>query len=268
MNRAFSLVELSIVLVILGLLTGGILGGQALIHAAELRAVPTEYTRWITASQTFRDKYFALPGDMTNATAFWGTAAACPGNNTDTTTTGVPTCNGDGNGQLSNGSPSIANETYRFWQHLANAGLIEGQFTGVSNNANSTSTSDSRTTPNVPRSKFDQNIHWNVVIVGSPDYTNTIYFDGNYGNALRFGTGTNTLQRSILAEDAWNIDTKMDDGKPGTGNVTSLKNMASATITQACSEPAYTVASSIAAQSTYVLTNTAANCSLVIKTGF
>jgi len=73
-SSGFSLVELSIVLVILGLLTGGILGGQALIRAAELRAVTTEYDRWVTATRTFQDKYFALPGDMTNATAFWGSA--------------------------------------------------------------------------------------------------------------------------------------------------------------------------------------------------
>lgn len=60
--KAFSLVELSIVLVILGLLTGGILAGQSLIRAAELRAVSTEYSRYITATQSFRDKYFAVPG--------------------------------------------------------------------------------------------------------------------------------------------------------------------------------------------------------------
>ena len=76
--RAFSLVELSIVLVILGLLTGGILAGQSLIRAAELRAVTTEYQRYVAAVQTFRDKYMALPGDMPNAIAFWGAAHATP----------------------------------------------------------------------------------------------------------------------------------------------------------------------------------------------
>ena len=59
----FSLVELSIVLVILGLLTGGILAGQSLIRAAELRSISTDYSRYIAAVQAFRDKYFALPGD-------------------------------------------------------------------------------------------------------------------------------------------------------------------------------------------------------------
>ncbi|MBY6117485.1 prepilin-type N-terminal cleavage/methylation domain-containing protein [Mameliella alba] len=72
-RSGFSLVELSIVLVILGLLIGGVLTGQNLIRAAELRSVMTEFKTYQTAVMTFRDKYFALPRDMTNATDFfWG----------------------------------------------------------------------------------------------------------------------------------------------------------------------------------------------------
>ncbi|MGB1540395.1 MAG: prepilin-type N-terminal cleavage/methylation domain-containing protein, partial [Rickettsiales bacterium] len=66
-KAGFSLVELSIVLVILGLLTGGILGGQSLIRAAELRSVSKEYEKYQTAINIFKDKYFALPGDFNNA---------------------------------------------------------------------------------------------------------------------------------------------------------------------------------------------------------
>ena len=73
---AFSLVELSIVLVILGLLTGGILAGQSLIRAAQLRAVSTEYSRYVASINSFRDKYFGWPGDLRNATAFWSVRLA------------------------------------------------------------------------------------------------------------------------------------------------------------------------------------------------
>ena len=66
-KNAFSLVELSIVLAILGLLTGGILTGQTLIRAAELRAVSTEFQRYQSAVNTFRDKYFSLPCDIRNS---------------------------------------------------------------------------------------------------------------------------------------------------------------------------------------------------------
>ncbi len=76
MRHGFSLVELSIVLVILGLLTGGILAGKSLMRASELRAVSTEYQRYLTAAQSFRGKYFELPGDFSKAQSFWGIAHA------------------------------------------------------------------------------------------------------------------------------------------------------------------------------------------------
>lgn len=131
MRHGFSLVELSIVLVILGLLTGGILAGQSLIRASELRAVSTEINRYQTARYTFRDKYFALPGDMRNATSFWGNAdtgamgGECAAPLTDAGT-GTQTCNGDGSGRM-----DLALEERRVWQHMANAGLIEGSYSGV-----------------------------------------------------------------------------------------------------------------------------------------
>lgn len=97
MRHGFSLVELSIVLVILGLLVGGVLTGQSLIRAAELRSVSTEFAKYQAAVNTFRDKYFALPGDMNNATSFWGKDnVACAAHTGTAATPG--TCNGDGNG--------------------------------------------------------------------------------------------------------------------------------------------------------------------------
>ena len=128
--NAFSLVELSIVLVILGLLTGGILAGQNLIRASELRAVITEFQNYNTAVNTFRDKYFALPGDMRNATAFWGDQATGTESCSDgSVPDGTPgTCNGDGNGNITSAAGVI--EYLRFWQHLSLSGLIEGSYTG------------------------------------------------------------------------------------------------------------------------------------------
>ena len=133
-KHGFSLVELSIVLVILGLLTGGILAGQSLIRAAELRTVTNDFTRYVTATHTFRDKYFSIPGDMTNATKFWGAADPTPATCRALTTpsTGTATCDGNGNGTiLTPGDATTFFEMHRFWQHLAHAGLIEGTYTGV-----------------------------------------------------------------------------------------------------------------------------------------
>jgi prepilin-type N-terminal cleavage/methylation domain-containing protein len=67
-SSAFSLVELSIVLVILGLLVGGVLSGQSLIRAAALRSVTNDYSRYSAAVNTFKDKYFPAPATAPVAT--------------------------------------------------------------------------------------------------------------------------------------------------------------------------------------------------------
>lgn len=214
-QSGFSLVELSIVLVILGLLTGGILAGQSLIRAAELRSVSTEYNRYVTASQTFRDKYFAIPGDITNATAFWGTTASCPG----TAGTGTQTCNGNGNGQINfGGGANQYSELFTFWQHLANAGLIEGNYTGIGG-AGSVHTS---LATNSPKSRISSG-YWSALTWGGPITGQASFFDGNYGdNYLELGglIATSLAETGLLKpEEIWNLDAKMDDGKPATGFV-------------------------------------------------
>ncbi len=130
--RAFSLVELSIVLVILGLLTGGILTGQSLIRASELRSITTDMNRYVTATQTFRDKYFAVPGDMRNATAFWGVAAGTGSDATcaNTVSTSAATCNGNGDGVIQTFNVAF-DEIFLAPKHLANAGLIEGSYVAM-----------------------------------------------------------------------------------------------------------------------------------------
>ena len=69
-QRGFTLIELSIVIVIIGLIAGGILVGKDMIRAAEIRAIATELQHYRAAVKTFEATYDALPGDMTNATEF------------------------------------------------------------------------------------------------------------------------------------------------------------------------------------------------------
>lgn len=220
-GSGFSLVELSIVLVILGLLTGGILGGQALIRAAELRAVTKEYEQWVTAAHAFRTKYFAVPGDMLNATRFWGRAdngtfsgqCADPLTNTGT---GTQTCNGNGDGYV-NLNGMLPNETFRFWQHLANAGLIPGQYSGV---AGPGSFLHHIRDENYPDSKTGGAGWFPAAWVDYPGSASV--FAGDFGNYLHIGTpiaDQHPYNAYAKPEEAWSIDTKIDDGKPATGKV-------------------------------------------------
>lgn len=218
MQKAFSLVELSIVLVILGLLTGGILAGQSLIQAAQLRSISTEYSRYMAAVHGFRDKYLALPGDITNATSFWGKdntncntaagAVATPG-----------TCNGDGNGIISDVNGV---ERHRLWQHLAFAGLVEGTYSGLGTDG----AAGYGVTPgeNAPLSKFGNKAGWSLGTLGTGG--TTWAYDLEYGNSMLLGaiypsTGATSFPRSpiLKPEDAWNLDTKMDDGRPAYGKI-------------------------------------------------
>jgi prepilin-type N-terminal cleavage/methylation domain-containing protein len=72
-HSAFTLVELSIVLVIIGLIIGGVLAGRDLIRAAELRSLVSEVERYNSAVNAFKLKYNCLPGDCATATNFWPT---------------------------------------------------------------------------------------------------------------------------------------------------------------------------------------------------
>jgi prepilin-type N-terminal cleavage/methylation domain-containing protein len=207
MRDGFSLIELSIVLVILGLLVGGILAGQSLIHASELRAITAEADRYKTAVQAFRDKYFALPGDMANAGSFWGLRSPC---NYTNPATGQQTCNGDGDGQVTN----LATESFTFWHHLANAGLIDGQYSGVA----ASTTPYAMNTANSPHSKFP-GAYWYATFWGYKTGQTSIT-RGTYGHILSLSGGSSSGEASIpilSPADMWNIDTKIDDGAPGEG---------------------------------------------------
>lgn len=207
MNRqqqnGFSLVELSIVLIIVAFLIGGILMGKSMITAAELGNISSELQLWQSAAKTFKQKYSALPGDFSNATDYWST-----------------TGEGDGDGRITNGGAGGGEEEefFLFWQHLALAGLISGEYTGV---AGSGGVSHHVAGQNTPLSAYGEG-GWTAESVEASIATRYLL---PYKNALLFGkpTTTGTTSSKILSpEEAWGIDTKIDDGKPGSGNVIGL----------------------------------------------
>ena len=262
-QSGFSLVELSIVLVILGLLTGGILAGQSLIRAAELRSISTDTQRYQTAISSFRDKYFAMPGDMRNAVRFWGAQAGATTDGTDSTctalttaATGTATCNGDGNGRVGDGT----HEMHRFWQHLANAGLVEGSYTGIAGPGGAITVIPGL---NAPRSKLS-NGGFGFSYLDFPGGDVATY-GLNYGHVLWFGASTNSGSRTqvqiLKPEEAWNIDTKMDDGKPASGKIIGRPDPSGFGTAASC----VTSANQNDLTGDYRLLNTALACALMIR---
>lgn len=255
----FSLVELSIVLVILGLLTGGILSGQSLIRAAEQRNFVTQITNYSATVATFRDKYMAIPGDMRNASAFWNAADGSTGlTNACLNSTAAGTCNGNGDGGLN--TQTYSHENFRFWQHMSLAGLIEGTYTGVTGPLEVT---DVVAGTNVPSTKIGSTSVIFPLSLTSVSASNTYYFPGSYGTvAYRVGADTNGGNfngdsNTFTNEMAWNIDSKMDDGKPGTGKVTTYLN----------SRRAECASSDNPSTAEYQLTITIIACLLIIPSG-
>ncbi len=220
-NKGFSLLELSIVLVIIGLIAGGIVAGSSMIRAAELRAAITELQQYKTAINTFRDKYLGLPGDLKNAGAFWEYPSSSASNCPTTAGTSTETCDGNGDGSIDSGSAAQFSEEYMFWQHLANAGLINGTFTGM---AGAGSGSNTDPDDNSPASKLS-GATWSVETHDNSSGSLTWPFHLNFGNNLILGEAcsfnTHYSRCPYFApEEAWNIDKKIDDGKPAQGNIT------------------------------------------------
>ncbi|MBN8544389.1 MAG: prepilin-type N-terminal cleavage/methylation domain-containing protein [Alphaproteobacteria bacterium] len=254
MRKGFSLIELSIGLVIIGLIVGGIMAGQSLIRAAEVRSVMTDFDKYKSASLQFRQKYDALPGDFANAEATWGTAHATDATCVTTASTTPLTCNGDENGQITTAVRS--NERFRYWQHLANAGFIEGQYIGIQQGT----TANGATTANVPSGRLKTSL-WHVNWFGNLSGS-TIWFDGSYDNGFQYGGQTlnfDPAQPIFKPEEAWNIDTKIDDGKPATGKLVVRAQGGFNT----CTTAAAGASTNLAAD--YLLSGTTLTCSLTFR---
>jgi prepilin-type N-terminal cleavage/methylation domain-containing protein len=208
-QHGFTLIEIAIVMVIIGFLVGGVLVAQSMIRAEQIRSVVTESKNYQAAVHLFHDKYSAWPGDMPNATDIWG-AVAVPASCAATASTDQRTCDGDGNGRIQTIAGSW--ETSRLWQHLANAGLIEGRYNGT---FGENSTPLSKLTPQ----------YWSLGYQGTTSQTmfggGAFVADGFHGNTL----GLYGNYGKLTPREIWSIDTKVDDGKPMTGKVVVFGNI-------------------------------------------
>jgi prepilin-type N-terminal cleavage/methylation domain-containing protein len=227
--RGFTLIELSIVLVIIGLIVGGVLVGQSLIAAAGVRAQITQIEQYNTAANTFRGKYNALPGDLNAVTA----------TQFGFTPRGQYAGEGDGNGIIEGvssnaagqnyGTAEQAGETVMFWVDLSTANglkvnLIDGSFSAASPNTllsgsyySDASPYGPLTSSYLPAAKIGL---INYVYVWSWNSVN--YFGLSAVSAVTNGNMDSGAGITVL--QAYSIDQKIDDGFPPTGNVTAQLN--------------------------------------------
>lgn len=131
--KGFTIVEFSVVVVMIGVLLAGITYSQKLVQGYKLRAVISEAKQIKASFLTFKQAHGASPGDFQYAFALWGAASGCTNNDVNTVATG---CNGNGDGLI--GAGSWNREGILMWLHLSYGDFYPGRFPGpgglVSNN--------------------------------------------------------------------------------------------------------------------------------------
>lgn len=217
--NGFTLIELSIVLVIMGLVAGGVMVGRDLIAAANLRATIAQIDSFKSAAFTFRLKYNQLPGDMTasDATAHGFTAR-----------TGA-TGHGDGNDIIAGcaqDSTQFGCETALFWRDLSQANLIGESFTTAIDDLVNINYGE-EIDPYLPNTKMDNSAYFMVhhgitdarafsVLPASANAQSSRIsiskvwssFSGQYG-----------IQPALTPTKAYALDLKIDDGLPYSGTM-------------------------------------------------
>ena len=233
-EQGFTLVELAIVMIIIGLLIGGVLKGQQLIENAKVTSTISQIKGFQAALNSFRDTYSAMPGDMRNALS---RLSGC--------SDGAKAINncaaGDGNGLIMKGveeyywdaKVAADPETSQAFKHMALADLI----TGVQTNASGAATEEDVSGAETAAGWGWGESHPASALRGGYELfysTKTDIADSApTGHMLRMsnagvsGDGTTAAVIGTAGASpasplqAANIDRKMDDGRPQSGTVLS-----------------------------------------------
>ena len=183
-HSGFTLVEIAIVLVIIGLLLGGVLKGQELINSAKAKAVINDFRNTATMIAAYQDRFRALPGDDLSVESHLT-------NSKKASTSGQTQGNGliEGNWD----SVTVTDESVLLWQHLRLANLASGDTTTP------TSTSIANWVP-----KNSEGGRLGVQSAAPiSNWTGRLF----------------VCQSNISGRIAQQVDTTMDDGKPDQGSV-------------------------------------------------
>jgi len=157
---------------------------------------------------------------MANATAFWGakTATSCPNNAGAAVNATSGTCDGNSDGFISN--PSGGGEWSRVWEQLSRAGLIEGSYAYMPSNGLTESQAMGVEFPSIGVRNAGARLGYIGVINGVNMILPNLH--GSTGHFLKFGNpssySTGLAAGIIRPDEAYGIDSKIDDGRPGTGS--------------------------------------------------
>ncbi len=268
-QQGFTLIELSIVLVIIGLIVGGVLVGQDLIKAAQIRATVSQIEKFDSAVNTFHGKYNGIPGDLASCTSFF---------TTNDCTTGAAAAVIAGDGVLTDFAGArlaITGEVAAFFHQLYKANLIAESISDYSA-VSATAAAPLATT--LPLAKLGNG---NYIIGYTGDAS--ITYPGMAGvNLYRItgisaiaNTGKPTMALALTPLEAFQIDSKKDDGVANSGVVQGSDEVTAGDFNNAASDaPAAvspTVCMSSAASYNTSTSNAVQNnrlCELLIRASF
>jgi prepilin-type N-terminal cleavage/methylation domain-containing protein len=191
-NQGFTMVELAVVLVVVGLVIAGVFMGQQLIERAESSAISSEITDFQQAVSKFEETYNGIPGDIANATAHFAGAV-----------------NGDGDGVIEINNANGDDESQLFWAHLQASGLLPKQLQDF--NAAAAVLQN----PDLP---IDEPAAY--AVRQDPALGLVMDLTGasiGAGNATVTGSAVFTPQQALNLEEAFG-----DDGNPTTGHVRAI----------------------------------------------
>ncbi len=262
-QAGFTLVELSIVIVIIGFLVAGIAAGSNLVKQAQVRSVISDFQQYQTGYNGFVGRFNAVPGDFASAYTYWTGANNCA------VTATAANCNGDGDGIVEPGTTTAADEVAKAWKQMQLAGFVGAGIVSVPDTLVAL-------TPgaNAPNSKISGTGYF---IAGTTSVTR-----GSTASAIGFGAGStnyvyigrssstaninNLIDGALRPEEAFNIDSKLDDGVASgsnfigfnTGVVRSVKGHSNTTLTCLLTSDTPSAASS------YAVAQTGTNCMLAL----
>lgn len=200
----FTLIELSIVLIIIGLLSAAVTSGFSILRDSNLKRIMADVEHYKGAIALFKNRYNAIPGDFARAGTIWG-------NDCNGSSTGSDECSGNGNRFIEHGSQdSLTNtsETLRLWQHLNNADMANLSLTGMPYSGCSANDICAQAGTNIPEAPLTNSGYY---FYTDSSTRNTALIVG--GNAVDSWNSAPI----ISPLEAYEIDNKIDDGVNSTG---------------------------------------------------